>query len=82
MKIGGKVRVIGIPPDLPDDEQQTKKIFELCLGRVFPIESLEHVEGLPHELIQLLVGEVVGEPDFMHSIWIEPEFVEAVPEAD
>ena len=78
MKIGDKVRVIGIPEDLPDNEMQTKQIFELCLGRVFPIEDLKQVEGLPYELVELLVGEVVGEADYLHSIYIEPEFIELV----
>ncbi len=76
MKIGDKVRVIGIPGGLPDNDMQTKRIFELCLGRILPIEDIKQVEGLPYPLIELLVGDVVGEPAHMHSIWIEPEFVE------
>ena len=78
MKVGDKVRVIGVPEDLPDNDMQTKQIFELCLGRVFPIENLKQVEGLPYELVELLVGEVVGEADYLHSIYIESEFLEVV----
>ena len=78
MKVGDKVRVIGIPEGLPDNDMQTMQVFEQCLGRIFPIEDIKKVEDLPHELVELLVGEVVGEADFMHSIWIEPEFLEVV----
>jgi hypothetical protein len=82
MKVGDKVRVIGIPEGLPDNDIQTKQIFELCLGRIFPIEDLKQVEDLPCELVELLVGEVVGEADYMHSIWVESEFLEVVNTAN
>ena len=78
MKIGDLVRVIGIPDGLPDNDMDTKRIFELCVGCAFPVQELTAVEDLEYELIKLHVGAVVGEPDFMHSIWIEPEFVEIV----
>ena len=78
MKVGDKVRVIGIPEGLADNDMQTKLVFELCLGRIFPIENLKQVEGLPYKLAELFVGEVVGEADYMHSIWVEPEFLEVV----
>lgn len=75
MKIGDEVRIAKIPPKLPDNELDTKRLFELCLGRVFPIV------GFQDKLIELHVGGVVGEPDYLHSIWIEPEFVELVKSA-
>jgi hypothetical protein len=78
MKIGDKVRVIGIPEGLADNDMQTKQVFELCLGRIFPIEDFKQVEDLPYKLVELFVGEVVGEADYMHSIWVEPEFLEVV----
>lgn len=70
MKIGDKIRVIKIPGALPDDELGTKSLFERCLNRTFP------VVGLRDQLLELHVGEIVGEPSYMHSIWIEREFVE------
>jgi hypothetical protein len=82
MKIGDKVRVIGTPENLPDNEIATKQIFELCVGRIFPIEDVKRVEGLDHDVIELLVGEVVDEPDYMHSIYLEPEFLEIVRDED
>jgi len=78
MKVGDKVRVVGTPKSLPGNDKQTKQIFELCLDRIFPIKDIKQVEGLPYELVELLVGEVVGEADYMHSIWVEPEFLEEI----
>lgn len=78
MKIGDNVRVIGMPECLPDDDMGTGRIFELCLGKTFPIKDLQSVEGLDYKMVELHVGEVVGEPDYAHMIWIEPEFVELV----
>jgi hypothetical protein len=76
MKVGDRVRVTSIPPVLPDDpELRTKHLFELCVGRVFPIAVLQG------ELLELEVGEVMGEPAYMHSIWIEPQFVRLVRRA-
>lgn len=72
MKIGDKVRITRVPKNLPDNDLGTKQLFELCLGRVFPIV------GFQGELVELNVGEVLGEPDYMQSIWIEPEFVEVI----
>jgi hypothetical protein len=50
----------------------TKRIFDLCLGRIFPIA------GFQGHLLELEVGHVVGEPAYVQSIWIEPEFIEFV----
>lgn len=82
MKVGDKVRVTGIPAGLPENNVETRRLFELCLGRVFEIHSLRAVEGLPYNLIELLVGDVVGQADYMHSIYIEPEFIEPVDSND
>jgi hypothetical protein len=64
MRTGDRVEVIAVPADLPDG-MGTKALFEACLGRVFPIAGFEG------ELVELQVGEVVGESSYMHSIWIE-----------
>ena len=55
-----------------DDRLKTRTLFELCVGRVFPIV------GFNGTLMELEVGEVLGKSAAMDSIWIEPEFVEAV----
>gem|GEM_PF-4427580 len=56
LKVGDIVRVVGIPPKLPDDEFNTTELFQLCLGKTFPIR------GFQGPLIQLDVGELRGEP--------------------
>ena len=76
MKIGGKIRILTIPADLPEGEIQTKSLFEMCVGRIFS------VVGFQGSLLELHVGEVKGEPPFMESIWIEPDHVEIVATAD
>lgn len=70
MKIGDKIEIVSIPEVLPDDDLRTRPLLERCVGRVFPIV------GFHGELLELEVGEVLGEPSYMHSIWIEPEHVE------
>jgi hypothetical protein len=77
MQRGDLVRVTRIPQGLRDaHDLRTKTIFELCLGRSFPIAGIER------GLVQLDVGEVVGEPACMQSIYIEPEFLEVVTHSD
>ena len=55
MIIGNLLRVVKIPDDLPDDDMHTKKLFELCGGRTFPIVNREAA------LLEIEVGEVLGE---------------------
>jgi hypothetical protein len=76
MKIGDRVRLIRIPPNLKDDEDLgTRSLFEKCLGTAFPIAGLKSVEGLSSQLVQLDVGHVLGKPECMDSIWVEPEYL-------
>jgi len=75
MKIGDRVRILTIPPDLPEGEIQTKSLFEMCLGKIFPIV------GFQGHLLELEVGEVKGVAPVMESIWIEPEHVELITTA-
>ncbi len=75
MKVGDTVKIIGIPPDVRDDDElKTRTLFETCLGKTFQIESLERVEGLDYPLIELRVGS-------SDRIWIEPCYVELVTPA-
>jgi hypothetical protein len=64
MKIGVVV-ITGVPSALPGG-MGTRELFEKCLGRTFAIAGFEN------GLVELEVGEVLGEPSYMHSIWIEP----------
>jgi len=69
MQIGDEVEIVTIPADLPKDNLETRSLFEKCIGRTFPIV------GFQDHLLELEVGEVLGEEPYMHSIWIEPEHV-------
>jgi hypothetical protein len=79
VKVGDKIRIVNLPGGLVDDAQlQTKSFFELCLGQVFPLVGIVHVIETGGALLELQVGEVVGQKAFMHSSWIETELVELV----
>ena len=77
MKIGDKVRLIGIPPDAHDDEELgTRTLFKKCLGRTFTVAALETVENLPYRLVQLDVGHILGQDPCLQTIWVEPEYLQ------
>ena len=78
MKAGDVVRLVGIPPNLPDDDLKTRTIFEKCLGQVFLIAGMKSIDGLPNPLVELEVGAVVGDEYWKHTIWIEPEYVQLI----
>jgi hypothetical protein len=81
MKVGDKIRVVKLPEfvtKLSTDFMETKTVFERCLGRTFTIIRIKPGVETGGELLELEVGAVVGEADYMHSIWIEPELVELV----
>jgi hypothetical protein len=72
MKIGDKVRVVGLPSSLPDDDMGTKALLQDCVN-LFPVVGI--VATIKGRLIELEVGEIRGQPAYMHSIWIEEECV-------
>lgn len=77
MKTGDKVKLIGIPPDLSNNQKlQTLTLFEKCLGETFTVAGFETVEGLPYQLVQLDVGHVLGKAPYLETIWVEPEYLE------
>ena len=79
MKIGDRVRVVGIPANLPhDDKFKTPEVFQRCFGRIFAGADILRFEGLDHPMIGLDVGEVLGKEPYMETIWIEPEYLESV----
>ncbi len=61
--------MIAVPGSLPPG-MGTQALFEACVGRVFRIEGIDD-----NGLLELHVGEVVGEDSYMHTIWIETNFV-------
>ncbi|MEO7719199.1 MAG: hypothetical protein ABIY70_23620 [Capsulimonas sp.] len=80
-KIGDKIRVVQVPPYLYNDDPVTREIadfFELCLGKVFRIEAFDENGQL--ELWMTDKGNRTKRGD-LHSIWIEPEYVEPYPKS-
>jgi hypothetical protein len=74
MKVGDSVRVLKVPSNLQDNsELGTSSVFEKCLGHVFPVVNIRE-----DSMIELEVGEVVGKPSYMETIWIEPDCVAVV----
>ncbi len=77
LKKGDKVKLIGIPPDVRDDEHlQTRTLFEKCLGHVFVVTEIEKTEDFPEPFARLEVGHVVGEKRYSHTIWVERKYLE------
>jgi|HubBroStandDraft_4_1064222.scaffolds.fasta_scaffold1439373_2 hypothetical protein len=77
MKAGDRVRLIAIPPGVKDGEKlQTRALFEECLGKGFAIVAVEAVDGLPHPMVRLDVGNILGEPAYLETIWVEPKYLQ------
>ena len=72
MKIGEKVRLVGIPDGLEDyPDFPTKSTFEKCIGREFVIAGFNEI-GMAEIGIESVTGSV-GE-----TIWVEPHFLELI----
>jgi hypothetical protein len=77
MKAGDTVKMIGIPTHLRDEEDMlTRTLFEKCLGQSFVVVEVESTEGVPYPLAKLDVGHILGEEPWMHTIWVEPEYLQ------
>jgi hypothetical protein len=73
-KAGDQIRVVRIPASVQDSgELKTRSILERCVGREFAIIGFNE-----YGMIQIDVGDVVGKPSYMESIWIELDCVERV----
>jgi hypothetical protein len=72
VKVGSKVRLVGVPDGLEDyPDFPTKSTFERCVGHDFVIEGFNDV-GMAELDIQSVTGSV-GE-----TIWVEPRFLELI----
>ena len=79
MRIGDRVRIVGIPPNLPVyADFNTPEVFQKSLGRIFTVSDIHTFEGLKSPMIGLDVGEVVGKPAYMETIYVEPEYLEPI----
>lgn len=70
IETGDCARLIKIPDDILDGD--LRKIFEQCLGHVFPVG---HVSDT---LIDLEIGERFGRKSYMESIYVEHDCIEIV----
>jgi len=73
MKIGDKVRLIGVPSGLEDfPDLPTKSTFEKCLGREFTVAAINEIgwAELPIEFVTCNKGE---------KIYVAPHFLKVIP---
>jgi hypothetical protein len=78
-KIGDLVRVVAIPPDLHDAAGiGTPEVFAGAVGKTFRVEGLGEYGHLELVVSRRTAAEGSFDSD---TIWIEPEFVEAVDDA-
>jgi hypothetical protein len=78
MKAGDAVKLVGIPPNIKDEEDmRTRTLFGECLGQTFVVAGVES-DGVPTPLAKLDVGHVIGEEPWKHTIWVEPEYLELI----
>ena len=59
IKIGDRVRLIRIPRKLSDVPEETRRVFELCVGGKFTVESFNSY-GLAELDVSETVDKVVG----------------------
>jgi hypothetical protein len=72
MKIGTRVRLVGVPGDLPSTPGlPTNAVFVKCVGHEFLVAGLNDL-GMA-ELVVESVTNRAGE-----TIWVEPEFLEVL----
>ena len=77
MKAGDTAKLIGIPPNVRNDEEfETRSLFEKCVGKSFVIDAVESFNGVPFPLARIDVGQVIGKQPWVHSIWVEMEYLE------
>jgi hypothetical protein len=79
MKAGDTVKLVGVPPNLKDEEDlRTRTLFEKCLGQTFVVAGMESIDGMPIPLAKLDVGDVIGEEPWKHTIWVEQEYLQLI----
>jgi hypothetical protein len=70
MKLGARVRLVGVPGDLPSTpDLPTKAVFAKCVGHEFLVAGLNDFG-----MAELIVGSVTDRAG--ETIWVEPEFLE------
>ena len=73
--IGDVVTIKRIPSSIKDLPVETQRVFNLCIGKSYPVQEIDRCGHLELEVGNDVDKKVGG---FMNTIWIEPEFVESV----
>ena len=77
MKAGDTATLIGIPPNVRDEEEfKTRTLFERCLGKSFVIAASESFEGVPFPLARIEIARNLGDEFRSHTIWVELEYLQ------
>jgi hypothetical protein len=78
-KVGDKIKVVKVPSGLHDAAGiGTPELFQRLLGKILRIEAFDEYGHLDLNVFD----DGSQTPDYCHhTIWIEPEFVEAAPDA-
>jgi hypothetical protein len=71
-KIGQRVRLARLPDWVADLPQESQRIFEFCVGRVYPVVEIDRNLLLVLDVSQDIDPRFGG---FMNDIRVEPEFV-------
>ncbi len=78
LKVGDKIKIVRIPPQVLSDRKrfpETFELFEKAVGRVYQIRDFGEYGHLELWLHDDGSEEASGGA---HSIWVEPEYAEAV----
>ena len=72
MKVGDRVRLIGLPPGLEDfPDMPTKSTFQRCIGNEFSVTAINE-DGRA----ELPIGSITGNRG--ERIYVSPSFLEVV----
>ena len=71
-KVGQRVRLARLPHWVADLPQESQRVFEFCVGRVFPIAEIDQRGLLVLDVSQEVDSRFGG---FMNDIRVESEFV-------
>lgn len=73
------MRLVRTPPELSDVPEETRRVFELCVGVDVTVESF-YSYGFAELEVSETVNKVVG--GFLNSIWVELEYLEKISQQE
>ena len=79
-KVGDTVRVLRVPPSVEQEmPQETVQLFRQCVGKILRIDGFGRYGHLEFRIADDRSQTAERRE---HTIWLEPEFVEAVSDYD